>query len=171
MDILITRKILRAGLKFPRSNAAGGYPRQFIYMEKCLSIFIDESGDFGKYDKNSPYYLVTFLFHDQSNDISARIDNFENHLTQIGYKGHYLHTGPLIRRESVYEYMIVDERARILNSFMRFAISLPIAYRTFIVKKKEGMQPFSLISELSRQIQEFLFAHSKMFEAYDKIIV
>ena len=140
-------------------------------MEKCLSIFIDESGDFGKYDKNSPYYLVTFLFHDQSNDISARIDNFENHLTQIGYKGHYLHTGPLIRRESVYEYMIVDERARILNSFMRFAISLPIAYRTFIVKKKEGMQPFSLISELSRQIQEFLFAHSKMFEEFDKIIV
>ncbi|HIR67243.1 MAG TPA: DUF3800 domain-containing protein [Candidatus Coproplasma avicola] len=31
-------------------------------MQKRLSIFIDESGDFGKYDKNSPYYLVTMIF-------------------------------------------------------------------------------------------------------------
>ena len=34
-----------------------------------LSIFVDESGDFGKYAKHSPYYAVTMVFHDQDADI------------------------------------------------------------------------------------------------------
>jgi len=33
---------------------------------KELSVFIDESGDFGESKDNSAYYLVTFVFHDQS---------------------------------------------------------------------------------------------------------
>jgi len=36
-----------------------------------LSIFIDESGDFGPYDYRSPYYIITMVFHDQAIDISA----------------------------------------------------------------------------------------------------
>ena len=35
-----------------------------------LSIFIDESGDFGEASKQSAYYLVTFVFHEQDKDIS-----------------------------------------------------------------------------------------------------
>lgn len=27
-----------------------------------LSIFVDESGDFGKYARHSPYYIVTMVF-------------------------------------------------------------------------------------------------------------
>lgn len=33
-------------------------------MRKELSIFIDESGDFGKYDYQSPFYILTLVFHD-----------------------------------------------------------------------------------------------------------
>lgn len=31
-----------------------------------ISVFVDESGDFGEYEKHSPYYIVTMVFHDQS---------------------------------------------------------------------------------------------------------
>ncbi|MEY8433417.1 DUF3800 domain-containing protein, partial [Lachnospiraceae bacterium 48-42] len=37
---------------------------------KELSIFIDESGDFGEYDHHSPWYIVTMVFHEQ--DISIQ---------------------------------------------------------------------------------------------------
>lgn len=37
---------------------------------KELSIFIDESGDFGETQDSNAYYLVTFVFHNQSNEIS-----------------------------------------------------------------------------------------------------
>ncbi|MCR4612104.1 MAG: DUF3800 domain-containing protein [Lachnospiraceae bacterium] len=32
---------------------------------KELSIFIDESGDFGEYATHSPFYIITMVFHDQ----------------------------------------------------------------------------------------------------------
>ena len=36
---------------------------------KELSIFIDESGDFGQFDKNSINYIVTFVLHSQSSKL------------------------------------------------------------------------------------------------------
>lgn len=40
---------------------------------KELSIFVDESGDFGAYHTHSPYYIVVMVLHDQSKDISQFI--------------------------------------------------------------------------------------------------
>ena len=41
--------------------------------EKILSVFIDESGDFGAYEHHAPYYLVAMVLHDQSVDITSDI--------------------------------------------------------------------------------------------------
>ena len=76
MGIMVLENKYRAGLKFPRSTAAGVFLANFFMMEKVLSIFIDESGDFGRFDRRAPYYLVTMLFHDQSDDISGEITVF-----------------------------------------------------------------------------------------------
>ena len=38
-------------------------------LMKELSVFIDESGDFGEITERPAYYLVTLLFHDQKNTI------------------------------------------------------------------------------------------------------
>jgi len=34
--------------------------------EKILSVFIDESGDFGPYEPHAPYYLVAMVLHNQN---------------------------------------------------------------------------------------------------------
>ena len=41
---------------------------------KELSIFVDESGDFGEYAQHAPYYIITMVFHDQANDISQNVN-------------------------------------------------------------------------------------------------
>ena len=41
---------------------------------KELSVFVDESGDFGGYEIHSPYYIVTMVFHDQDIDITEKIN-------------------------------------------------------------------------------------------------
>ena len=70
-----------------------------------LSIFIDESGDFGTYDIRSPYYIITMVFHDQSCDISEPIAKLRRDLSNLGIDpDHYVHTGPIIRREKEYEF-------------------------------------------------------------------
>lgn len=40
---------------------------------KELSVFIDESGDFGDTKERPAYYLVTFVFHNQDNDIEHQV--------------------------------------------------------------------------------------------------
>ena len=69
-----------------------------------LSIFIDESGDFGPYDYRSPYYIITMVFHDQSVDISTPITKLEADLSNRGFPNHCVHTGPIIRRENSKSY-------------------------------------------------------------------
>lgn len=70
--------------------------------EKILSVFIDESGDFGTYEHHAPYYLVAMVLHVQNIDIGENIQGFATHLRNLGYEQHAVHTGLLIRRESVY---------------------------------------------------------------------
>ncbi len=102
-----------------------------------MSIFIDESGDFGKYNNIAPYYLVTMLFHDQKHSINELLQYLSDSLSMKSYSEHCLHTGPLIRKEEVYELMTIDERKSILNCFMNFASKVEFKYITFVVEKRE----------------------------------
>jgi len=47
-------------------------------MEKVLSVFIDESGDTGFGYGAFKYYVVSLVFHNQSDNISSQLDKFKN---------------------------------------------------------------------------------------------
>lgn len=70
---------------------------------KTLSIFIDESGDFGEYSIHSPYYIIALVIHEQYNDINNNIQILNDHIQELGYKIHAIHTAPLIRKEGFYK--------------------------------------------------------------------
>ena len=80
---------------------------------KELSIFIDESGDFGSYEPHSPFYIITMVFHEQKNPISAAIDKLEQELSYLGLERLCIHTGPIIRREEIYTSMDISTRRKI----------------------------------------------------------
>ena len=72
----------------PGPPAGEDLPRHFIYTEdrrfmknKILSVFVDESGDFGKYNSASPYYYVGMVLHNQDIDISKNIYALEKEST------------------------------------------------------------------------------------------
>ena len=81
---------------------------------KELSIFIDESGDFGQTVNQSPYYIVTLIFHDQSDDITENIARLKQWLSDAGINDEYIHTHPIIRKEDPYHNLSIDERRKIL---------------------------------------------------------
>lgn len=103
--------------------------------EKILSCFIDEVGNFGKYNPQSPYYIVSVVLHEQSDDIQGQIDGLERYLSDLGYPNHALHTGPLIRREDDYKDLFTEDRKKLFNLLFRFARKLPIRFFTAKVKK------------------------------------
>ena len=86
--------------------------------EKVLSVFIDESGDFGQYNPASPNYYVAMVLHNQEIDISKNIETLERQVSNWGYPEHTIHTGPLIRRESVYKNDLREQRKALFTMTM-----------------------------------------------------
>ena len=103
---------------------------------KELSVFIDESGDFGEYSSHSPYYIITMVFHDQDVDIQENVHRLDTELSYLRLDNLCIHTGPIIRKEEIYKDMGIVERRRIFNKMMAFIRSAGIQYKCFSIEKK-----------------------------------
>lgn len=136
-----------------------------------LSIFVDESGDFGRVENNSPYYLVSLVFHDQARDIHQPIATLENVLSNSGLGQSYIHTGPLIRREPPYHNMTIDERRQLIYKMRTFFLHAPILHTTIKINRKEASDKFALTSQLSKQLKTYISKHFEYFSAFEKTIV
>ncbi len=136
-----------------------------------LSIFIDESGDFGKTKDARDYYLVTFVFHDQNIDISSDISKFEESLRLLNNSVEYVHTGPIIRREGIFEEFSIDDRRKIIYKMLNFAIKCPARYYTVAIKRKEASDKVQLSGKLGKAINSMLNEHSDYIDSFENIIV
>ena len=138
---------------------------------KELSVFIDESGDFGEFTGDSPYYIVTLVFHDQANDISNLVERLDNQLSDCGFKDEYIHTHPIIRREPPYTNMSVDERRRIINKLLRFTMACQIRYFSIVVERKDAPNKMKLSAKIANRLSAFIRDNLEYFQGFDRIIV
>ncbi|MBQ2551825.1 MAG: DUF3800 domain-containing protein, partial [Treponema sp.] len=132
-------------------------------------IFIDESGDFGDYSFHSPYYIITMVFHDQTEDIQKQIKHLDMELSYLGLNNLCIHTGPIIRKEEVYKEMDVFERRRIFNKMMAFIRSIDIRYKCFFIEKKHIGDVVEATGKLSKQISRFIRDHYDDFLSFDDV--
>ncbi|MBR6698042.1 MAG: DUF3800 domain-containing protein [Lachnospiraceae bacterium] len=138
---------------------------------KILSVFIDESGDFGPYEPHSPYYIVSMVLHNQSNVISENIKIFNSHLSNLGYQHHAIHTGPLIRCESLYSHYLIEERKLLFNALFNFARKLNFQYAYITVNKNECPDVITMTSKVSKALADVLRNNEQFWNSFDKIIV
>lgn len=140
-------------------------------QEKTLSVFIDESGDFGPYDYRAPFYIVAIVLHNQQIDIMKEICSLENHLDNLGYKQHAIHTGPLIRRESFYVNDSVKIRKRLFSALFNFVRKVECNYVCAKVRKDGCADVTELSIKLSKEISNVIKAHAEFLHQFDRIIV
>lgn len=140
-------------------------------VSKTLSIFIDESGDFGSYESHAPYHLASMIFHNQQKDIQDNIAVFDSHLHNLGYPNHAIHTGPLIRRESVYINNFIEERKQLFNALFHFSRKLDFQYACVKVKKSEYPDVISMTSKVSKVIADILRENDVYLNSFENIIV
>ncbi len=141
--------------------------------EKILSVFIDESGDFGQYNPASPNYYVAMILHDQEKDISKNIAALEMQISNWGYPEHTIHTGPLIRRESVYKNDLREDRKALFNALYHFTRMSDIHYVCPIINQGDCAEKSKIAytDKLTKEIANQLRANYEYFFAFDKIIV
>lgn len=134
-----------------------------------LSIFIDESGDFGEYDYRSPYYIITMVFHEQSENIQPAIKKLDLELSYLGLNNICIHTGPIIRKEEIYSNMSINERRCIFNKMIAFIKRIRIRYKYFYIEKKHISDGVEAAGKLSRQISQFIREHYEEFLSFDNV--
>ena len=139
---------------------------------KELSIFVDESGDFGEYQKHSPYYIITMILHEQSVDISSQIKKLDIELKNMGYGNEQaIHTEPLIRRETPYQNFLPNERRAIFAKLFYFTLGCDIKYKSFIYKKVEYENVFKLEGKIARDLSQFIEENLSYFQGFNKVIL
>ncbi len=136
---------------------------------KELSIFIDESGDFGRYDHISPYYIIGIVLHDQKDDISTQVTALDHSISETKLKRNLVHVGPLVRREKEYKYLSVQERRSVLRRLMTFAKKTNFLCNAIVVNKKDISTSVELTARLTKQLSEFIKENLGYFEKYDHI--
>lgn len=134
-----------------------------------LSIFIDESGDFGEYSHHSPYYIITMLFHRQDKNVQPAIEKLNIELSYLGLDNLCIHTGPIIRKEEIYTNMSIQERRRIFNKMIAFIRQVDIRYKCFYIEKKHIFDVVEATGKLSKQISQFIQNHYEAFLSFDSV--
>ena len=158
----------------PGPSQAGKFPAASIYRYKRmkeLSIFIDESGDFGEYELHSPYYIISMVCHDQADNIDSEIVKLDRELSYMNLDKVCIHTGPIIRREEIYNSMTIKERRRIFNKMVAFIRSIEIKYECFHIEKRKVDDPVEVVGALSKQISVFIRDHFDEFLSFDIVKV
>ena len=136
-----------------------------------LSIFIDESGDFGPVQNHNDYYLVSFVIHEQDNDISEEVKKLEKSVHDAGFNIEYIHTEPVIRREGIFYDLTLDERRQLLYKLLNFTVKCPFKYHTIAIKRREAKDKVQLSGKIGKEIGTFLMNHLDFFQSFDRVIV
>lgn len=137
-----------------------------------LSIFIDESGDFGPFEKHSPFYVLSLVFHDQSDDITGHLDKIHEALVVRGLPAdHAIHTGPLIRREQDYRWLDMSSRRSIFRVLVDFVRTCEMTHHSWVFSKRELGDSDQLVSRMSRELGALIREQYGYFGEWDRIVI
>lgn len=136
---------------------------------KEISIFIDESGDFGKLNPRSPYYIVTMVFHDQATDISTCLESLEQELTYLGYPHHCLHAGPIIRMENEFNNEDIIIRRKLLMKLMGFIRKIKVKHKSFYIDRRQTEDITDTTAKLYKQIGTWVKNNYETLLSYDTV--
>lgn len=135
-----------------------------------LSIFVDESGDFGYYNsKYAPQYIFSMVFHNQCDEIEEDIKRLDKEMANLGYFNHVVHTSPLIRKEEVYCNLMPNERRAIFTKLFFFFKNAPICYKSFVFERKECVDEAELKKRIVTSLERFLNDNYSYFASFDKV--
>ena len=137
-----------------------------------LSMFVDESGDFGEYSHHSPYYIITMLFHDQDKDIKPLVQKLDSEIQSLGYeKDFVIHTAPLIRKEEMFNKVMPNERRALFTKLFYFVLKSDIKFKTFVFEKKQFDNTLKLEGRIAKEMSLFIRSNLEFFQTFDNEIL
>ncbi len=135
-----------------------------------LSIYVDESGDFGFINQSSILYVVSFVFYDHKISINKEIDNLNNRLKRIGYND-MIHMANLICNREEYKLYSIEKRKSIFNAIYQFTKKAPISYLSVIIRKDYINNKGQLRKKIEDIISDILIDKEDYFDKFKEIVL
>jgi len=123
--------------------------------DATLSIFVDESGRFQFPDRESPYYIVSLVMHDQRILIEGLIAELDRHFAEMRLSNVCFHAGPLIRQKNAFAIMDWSFRNKIFRRMLAFANKLDFQYHCLMVEKRFINSKEQIVSHLQHDMDIF----------------
>ena len=139
--------------------------------KKTLSVFVDESGIWSESDASSRYYIVAFVFHDQSNDISDAISSLDRDLASIGIVNFCFHASPIVRGNGAFKILSAELRRKIFSRMMGFVRKIDFKYHCLCVDKRYCDTTGQMMDRLERQMHEFLLVAKSLVSEVPRVKV
>lgn len=141
-----------------------------------LGIFIDESGTIDGKNSNKDnlkdFYIVSFLFHDKSNNIKEEVTNLENCLNFYNLDLKFpIHTMPLIRQQKPYADLSSDIRRKLFHQLFQFMRKLKLKHKTFVCDKKYSDSKQTIKLLLEKYIEQMIKDYFYYFKKFDEIVI
>ena len=133
-----------------------------------LSVFIDESGDIGT---GSEYYLLTLVFHNQSDDIDSWLSSYEQACTASNLPKDTFHFTPVLRGHAPFDSMGYSTRKRLLSRFRYFVERLPFKYVCLSYEKRRFSNTADLQAKMQRDIERLIRDNLVFFQEFDVVKV
>lgn len=130
-----------------------------------LSIFVDESGD----QSGSKFYLITLVFHDQSDGFYQFETPYTQSLIDRNLPDIPFHMGPLMNGHEDYQTLPLRDRKRLLAAFSIFTQHFPFRYKTLSYIKAEAPSMDALLLHMKRDLILFLFDNLSYLQTFEKI--
>ena len=142
-------------------------PITFVMAETTLSIFVDESGSYAFPDRDSRFYIVGLVFHDQRDSVADLSEQLDRDLHELGMTNLCFHAGPIIRHEKGYEYMNWQLRNKIFSRMMAFARRVKFRYHCLWVDKNYVASLDQVSRQLENDFNAFLDRSSIVTDPFD----
>jgi hypothetical protein len=117
-------------------------------------------------------YILSLVFHDQSDDISGHLDKIHDALRARGLPpDHAIHTGPLVRREKDYEWLKMAERRAIFRVLVDFVRMSDVTHHSWVFSKRELGDTDQLVGAMSRELGALIRSSHEYFSAWDRVVI
>lgn len=133
-----------------------------------LSIFVDESGRFQYPDKESPYYIISMVLHDQRISITGLVEELDRHFSDMCLSNVCFHAGPIIRQKNAFAIMDWSFRNRIFRRMLAFASKLDFRYHCLTVEKRFVNSRDQIVSRLQNDMGIFFDRLVQMYTDIDR---
>lgn len=117
----------------------------------------------------SKYYVLTLVFHDQSDSLEEHLARHAKGLRKRGLADTPFHAGPLMHGHGAFENLDLKTRKAYFQLFFIDAQHLPVVYHSLVYRRSEFDGNDALVAKMRRDIASLLRDRLSFFQTFDRV--